>query len=117
MGYTENIRLFFITITLIVVGTTSIVKIGTIDLHAIISTAVVLVPAIVVMGYLGQKIGEIVDNPKNRADADYKIAVLNALKKMDKSITLQELNDKLTKQVAEPDLPDADVDTDEDLDV
>lgn len=115
MGYTENIRLFFITITMIVVGTISIVKIGTIDLHAIVSTAVVLIPAVVVMGYLGQKMGEIVDNPKNRADADYKIAVLNALKKMDKSITLQELNDKLTKQVAEPDLPDADAD--EDLDV
>ena len=32
------------------------------------------------MGFLGQKIGEIMDNPKNKADADYKIAVLNALK-------------------------------------
>ena len=32
--------------------------------------------------------------------------LLNALKKMDKSITLQELNEKLTKQVAEPDLPE-----------
>ena len=54
------------------------------------------------------------DNPKNRADADYKLAVLNALKKMDKSITLQELNEKLTKQVAEPDLPEA---SDDDIDV
>ena len=104
MGYAENIRLLFIVITMIVIGTVSIVRVGTIDLHA--TTAAILVPAIVVMGYLGQKIGEIVDNPKNRADADYKIAVLNALKKMDKSITLQELNEKLTKQVAEPDLPE-----------
>ena len=39
----------------------------------------------------------------------------NALKKMDKSITLQELNEKLTKTVAEPDAPDAD--SEEDLDV
>ena len=106
MGYTENFRLFFIVVTILVIGTVSIVKIGTIDLHALISTATVLVPAAIVMGYLGQKIGAIVDNPKNRADADYKIAVLNALKKMDKSISLQELNEKLTKQVAEPDLPD-----------
>lgn len=106
MGYAENIRLLFIVITMIVIGTVSIVRVGTIDLHAILTTAAILVPAIVVMGYLGQKIGEIVDNPKNRADADYKIAVLNALKKMDKSITLQELNEKLTKQVAEPDLPE-----------
>ena len=113
MGYTENIRLFFVVVTLLVIGTISIIKIGYIDMHAILATAAVLVPAVVVMGYLGQKMGEIVDNPKNRADADYKIAVLNALKKMDKSITLQELNEKLTKQVAEPDI--ADIEEDEDI--
>ena len=67
------------------------------------------------MGLLGQKIGEIVDNPRNKADPDYKIAVLNALKKMDKSITLQELNEKLTKNVAEPDAPDTE--NEEELDV
>ena len=115
MDYTENIRNFFIVMTILVIGTISMVKVGTIDLHAILSTGMVLVPAVLVMGFLGQKIGEIVDNPKNRADADYKIAVLNALKKMDKSITLQELNEKLTKTVAEPDAPDSE--TDEELDV
>ncbi len=104
--YTENLRLFFVTITILIVGTLSIIKVGTIDMHAILATAMVLIPAVIVMGYLGQKMGEIVDNPKNKTDADYKLAVLNALKKMDKSITLQELNEKLTKQVAEPDLPD-----------
>ena len=108
MDYTNNIRLFFVTITILVVGTLSIIKIGTIDMHAMLATASVLIPAVIVMGFLGQKIGEIIDNPKNKTDADYKIAVLNALKKMDKSITLQELNEKLTKQVAEPDLPDED---------
>ena len=115
MGYAENTRLLFVVITMIVIGTVSIVRVGTIDMHAILTTTALLVPAVVVMGYLGQRIGEIMDNPKNRADADYKIAVLNALKKMDKSITLQELNEKLTKQIAEPDLPDNE--TDEDLDV
>ena len=98
-----------------VIGTISFVKIGTIDAHSVIATSMVLVPAVIVMGFLGQKIGEIVDNPKNRDDADYKIAVLNALKKMDKSITLQELNEKLTKQVAEPDAPE--VEPDDDIDV
>ena len=97
MYYAENIRNFFIVITILVIGTISIIKIGAIDGHAIIATSIVMVPATIVMGYLGQKIGEIIDNPKNRADADYKIAVLNALKKMDKSITLQELNEKLTR--------------------
>ena len=59
MGYAENIRLLFIVITMIVIGTVSIVRVGAIDLHAILTTAAILVPAIVVMGYLGQKIGEI----------------------------------------------------------
>lgn len=114
MGYAENLRLLFIVITMIVLGTVSIVRIGAIDMHAIFTTAVILVPAVVIMGYLGQRIGNIIDHPKNRADADYKLAVLNALKKMDKSITLQELNEKLTKQVAEPDLPEA---PEDDIDV
>ena len=115
MGYTENMRLLFVVITMIVIGTVSIVRVGVIDLHAILTTAAILIPAVIVMGYLGQRIGEIIDNPKNKADADYKMAVLNALKKKNKSITLQELNEKLTKQVAEPDLPEAE--NEDDLDV
>ena len=115
MDNTENFRNFFVVVTFLVIGTIMIVKIGTIDLHAILATGSVLIPATIVMGFLGYKIGEIVDNPKNRADADYKLAVLNALKKMDKSITLQELNEKLTKTVVEPDAPDSDIE--DDLDV
>ena len=80
MGYTENIRMFFLAVTLLVIGTISLIKIGAMDLHAIWATAIVLVPAMIVMGYLGQKIGEIVDNPKNRADADYKLAVSCCIK-------------------------------------
>ena len=34
---------------------------------------------------------------------------------MDKSISLQELNEKLTKTVAEPDAPDSEVDDDIDV--
>ena len=116
MGYTESTRTLFVVITMLVIGSISMFKIGTIDLHAIIATGIILVPAVIVMGYLGQKIGEIIDNPRNKADADYKLAVLNALKKMDKSITLQELNEKLTKTVEEPDAPDAD-NEDDDVDV
>ena len=115
MRYSENIKSFFIVFTILIIGTVSILRVGSIDLHSILVTGSILIPAVIVMGYLGSKIGEIIDNPKNKADADYKIAVLNALKKMDKSISLQELNEKLTKQVTEPDLPDAQ--NDEDLDV
>lgn len=114
MDYTNNLRNIFAIFTMLVLGAICFVKIGTIDLHAILSTSAVLIPAMIVMGYLGQRMGEIIDHPKNRDDADYKLAVLNALKKMDKSMTLQELNEKLTKTVAEPDAPDIDV---EDIDI
>ena len=115
MNYSESIRNFFLVVTLLIIGCISVVKIGTVDMHFLIATSSVMIPALIVMGFLGQKIGEIVDNPKNREDADYKIAVLNALKKMDKSITLQELNEKLTKTVAEPDIPEAPADDDVDV--
>lgn len=115
MYYSESFKKFFIVMTIIVIGTVSLTNIGHIDLQAMISTGIILIPAIFVMGFLGQKIGEIVDNPKNKDDADYKISVLNALKKMDKSITLQELNEKLTQTVSEPDSPE--VDSEEDVDV
>ncbi len=111
--YSENIKMLFVSITIIVLGSICFVRMGAINMHTIISTAIILVPAIVVMGYLGYRIGKIMDYPKNRADADYKIAVLNALKKMDKSITLQELNEKLTKQAEEQDIPDETDDVDE----
>lgn len=116
MNYADNIRCFFIVVTIIVLGSISILRIGVIDLHSILETATILVPAIVIMGCLGYRIGDIIDNPKNKADADYKIAVLNALKKMDKSITLQELNEKLTKQKTQPDLPEP-KENDDDVDV
>ena len=85
MGYAENLRLFFVVMTIIILGTVSIIRVGAIDMHAILTTAVILVPAVVIMGYLGQRMGEIIDNPKNQADADYKLAVLNALKNLMKS--------------------------------
>ncbi len=105
----------FIGLTIIIIGAICMIKIGTVDMHAIFSTGAVMIPAIIVMGFLGHKIGEIIDNPKNRDDADYKLAVLNALKKMDKSMSLQELNEKLSTTVAEPDAPDSEIE--DDLDV
>ena len=115
MDRSTQLRDIFAILTILIIGTVSIAHIGAIDAHSVMATGAILVPAVVVMGFLGQKIGEIVDNPRNKADADYKLAVLNALKKMDKSITLQELNEKLTKTVAEPDAPEPE--NEEDLDV
>lgn len=115
MNYTDSIRNFLIAITIMLIGTIMLFRIGTIDFHSILATGKVMLPAIIILGFLGQKMGEIVDNPKNKTDADYKNAVLNALKKMDKKITLDELNDKLSATIAEPDLPDNN--SDEDLDI
>ena len=113
MIYSDIIKKMYISLTIIILGTFCLIRIGTVDMHTILATSSILIPAIIIMGYIGQRIGDIVDHPKNKADADYKIAVLNALKKMDKSITLEELNEKLTRQSEEPDIPDKKDDVDE----
>ena len=53
MDYTENIRNFFIVCAVLVLGTISLVKIGTIDLHSIMATGALVVPAAIVLGILG----------------------------------------------------------------
>ena len=60
MDYTNNLRNIFTVITMLVIGAICFIKIGTIDMHAILSAGAILLPAMIVMGYLGQKIGEII---------------------------------------------------------
>ena len=52
MDYTTQLRDLFMVITIIVIGTISMIKIGTIDAHAIVATSIILLPAVVVMGIL-----------------------------------------------------------------
>ena len=113
--YTINLRNIFVAFTIIFLGMFSLIRIGSVDAHAIFATAKLLIPAVIIMGLLGERLGYIIDNPKNITDADYKLAVLNALKKMDKSMTLEELNEKLTKNVTEPDASESEIE--DDLDV
>ena len=114
MDYAKNIRSLFAVLTVLVIGTVSFVKMGTINAHSVFATSMLLIPAVIVMGLLGHQIGTVIDNPKNRVDADYKIAVLNALKKMDKSMTLQDLNAKLANDISEEDASFSDIDDDYD---
>jgi hypothetical protein len=48
------------------------------------------------MGCLGRVIGGLLDSPNNLADSDYHTDVVKALKKLDKHMTLADLNEKLT---------------------
>ena len=53
MIYTESIKKFFVSVTILVLGTICLLRIGTIDLHSSMATGVILIPAVIVMGYLG----------------------------------------------------------------
>ncbi len=66
-----------------------------IDMNSVISMMYRIVPATIVMGILGRMMGAILDKPKNLADSDYQTDVLQALKKMDKNMTMSELGKKL----------------------
>lgn len=67
-----------------------------IDMNSVISMMYRIVPATIVMGILGRMMGAILDKPKNLADSDYQTDVLQALKKMDKNMTMSELSKKLS---------------------
>jgi hypothetical protein len=49
MQSSETLRQMFIATTIIVIGSICMIRIGTVDMHSICATAVILVPAIVVM--------------------------------------------------------------------
>lgn len=86
----------FATVTFIVLAIISILKFDKVDMAAMYSLMWRTIPATLVMGLLGKLMGSILDRPKNIADSDYTIDVLNALKQLDKNMTMADLNEKLS---------------------
>jgi hypothetical protein len=83
-------------ITFIVLATFSIINVGLTGLDSIYAIVIRTIPATVVMGFLGKIMGSILDSPKNLDDSDYQTDVLKALKKLDRKMTLADLNEKLS---------------------
>ena len=95
MNLSHTLSSSFAAITFMILGCISIFKIGTIDMSTVFELMLRTVPATIVMGVLGKLMGSILDRPKNLADSDYQTAVLKGLKKIDKNMTLSDLNEKL----------------------
>ena len=83
-------------ITFIVLATFSIINVGLTGVDSIYAIVIRTIPATVVMGFLGKIMGSILDSPKNLDDSDYQTDVLKALKKLDRKMTLADLNEKLS---------------------
>lgn len=83
-------------ITFIVLAFFSIANVGLTGIDSIYAIAIRTIPATVVMGFLGKIMGAILDSPKNLDDSDYQTDVLKALKKLDRKMTLADLNEKLS---------------------
>ena len=86
----------FAVLTFMILAGICLFKYEYIDMNSIISMMYRIVPATIVMGLLGRMMGAILDKPKNLADSDYQTDVLQALKKMDKNMTMSELSKKLS---------------------
>ena len=85
----------FAAITFIILAGISVFKYDKMDMGAVFSLMWRTVPATIIMGVLGRMMGSILDKPKNLADSDYQTDVLKALKKLDKNMTMADLNAKL----------------------
>ncbi len=85
----------FATITFMVMAGICLFNYEYINMNSIISMMCRIVPATIVMGILGRMMGSILDKPKNLADSDYQSDVLQALKKLDKNMSMSELSKKL----------------------
>ena len=83
-------------LTFITLATCSVINIGLTGVESIYAIVIRTIPATVVMGFLGKIIGGILDSPKNLSDSDYQTDVLKALKKLDRKMTLADLNEKLS---------------------
>ena len=92
----------FAVITFLVLSGICLFNYDYIDMNSVISMMYRIVPATVVMGILGRMMGAILDKPKNLADSDYQTDVLQALKKMDRNMTMSELSKKLSPEVEVP---------------
>lgn len=92
-------------ITFIVLAIFSIANIGLTGIDSIYAITLRTIPATVVMGFLGKIMGAILDSPRNLADSDYQTDVLKALKKLDRKMTLADLNEKL-KPASEENAPE-----------
>ena len=85
----------FAVITFMVMAGICLINYEYVDMISVVSMMYRIVPATIVMGLLGRMMGAILDKPKNLADSDYQTDVLQALKKMDKNMTMSELSKKL----------------------
>ena len=83
-------------ITFIVLAVFSIINVGLTGVDSIYAIVIRTIPATVIMGFLGKIMGTILDSPKNLDDSDYQTDVLKALKKLDRKMTLADLNEKLS---------------------
>ncbi len=92
----------FAVITFLVLSGICLFNYDYIDMNSVMSMMYRIVPATVVMGILGRMMGAILDKPKNLADSDYQTDVLQALKKMDRNMTMSELSKKLSPEVEVP---------------
>ncbi len=102
MDFKSTLCTSFAVITFLVISGICLFNYDYIDMNSVISMMYRIVPATVVMGILGRMMGAILDKPKNLADSDYQTDVLQALKKMDRNMTMSELSKKLSPEVEVP---------------
>ena len=90
--YRQELCKLFASLTILVMGTASLLKSGSLDYYSVLGTLGKIVPATAFLGWLGYIIGSILDNPKNKDSVDYKAMIMDELMKMDRFNSPADIN-------------------------
>ena len=69
----------FVCVSILLIGTFHLLMCGDMGFEAVYSLILKLIPASLVMGFLGYKIGDILDHPKKDKVSEYKNLIMDEL--------------------------------------
>lgn len=71
LEYKKNLSAIFVCMTILVIGTSSLLESMSLDYYAVTNTLMKIIPASIIMGGLGWLMGMVLDKPKRRSGINY----------------------------------------------
>lgn len=81
MQHRKRLAAVFASISILIMGTASLLQSMSLDYYSVLSTLIKIIPASIVIGTLGWVMGMILDQPKKRRKIGYNSAFVNNIMK------------------------------------
>ncbi|MBQ6516645.1 hypothetical protein IJI31_05645 [bacterium] len=88
----KNFCTAFVCIAFLIFGAIHLFSCGNISYDSVVGLFIKIVPACLVMGVLGYKIGDILDHPKGSKAADYRNIIMDELENIDANMDFSGLS-------------------------